>query len=493
MNHPVHSTDEDRIAIAALRLAFAAQKAAFLKNPYPSLTERRAHLHALAEAVLANRQRIREALHADFGFHPEACADLIEVHGVAARAMGAARHVKQWMRPEKRPVDRLAFGSSRTMVARQPKGVIGNIVPWNFPFDLAFGPLIDMLAAGNRVIIKMSEYTPACGELVRDIIGKIFEADHVTVVNGGVELAKTFATLRWDHLLFTGNPQVGAAVAQAAAANLVPVTLELGGKNPAIFLEDGVTAENLEVVLGVKLVKNGQMCISIDHCLVPRSKLEDFVALARAEFAGDLENYSRSDSCTGIVSPRHFQRQLQLLEEARTAGCRVVQLDELGAVDVATRRMPMSLVIDPDPSLRVMQEEIFGPILPVIPYDSLDETLARINAGERPLALYVFTDDKAIAEKVQRQTVSGGMCVNTCGAHGAVHDLGFGGIGHSGTGRHHGIDGFREFSNPRGLFVRGKGGGFKTFMPPYTAEKRRKIEQLFGLRRLLLRVSKAFA
>jgi coniferyl-aldehyde dehydrogenase len=376
-------------------------------------------------------------------------------------------------------------------VSWQPKGVTGIIVPWNFPFDLSFGPLTDMLAAGNRVIIKMSELTPACGELASEMVGCTFAPDHVSVHNGGIELGKAFAKLRWDHLLFTGNPEVGRSVAQAAAANLVPVTLELGGKSPAIFTTESITATHVGRLLGVKLVKNGQMCISVDHVFVPREKLEEFVTLAEAHFSGALNDYSRSDDCTGVISDRHFQRQLQLLEEAQTAGTRIVQLDKQGAIESATRRLPVSLVIDPDPQLRMMREEIFGPILPVIPYESLSEVLTALNRGERPLALYLYTTDSALIEKVRRETFSGGYCINVCAAHGGVHSLGFGGVGRSGTGRHHGIDGFREFSNPRGMMVLGRmSGGIETFVPPYGSGKRKKIKQLFGLRRLQLRLGK---
>ena len=477
-------------AIDALHLAFAEHKQAFFKHPFPDLEERRAHLYALADALLSNRERIRDALQADFGAHPAAAADLVEISGPLTRALAAAKHVKQWMQPERRSVDMLSFGTSKAQIAWQPKGVTGIIAPWNFPIDLSFGPLVDMLAAGNRVIIKTSEYALACGEVTRDILGKTFAADHVAVVNGGVDVGKAFTALRWDHLLYTGNPEVGAIVAQACAANLVPVTLELGGKCPAIFTADSVNAKHVTRLLGVKLVKNGQMCISIDHVLVPRAKLEEFVQLAQASFAGALNDYSRSADCTGIISPRHYQRQQQLLDEARAAGVRIVQLDQNGGADATTRRLPVSLVIDPDPSLRIMREEIFGPILPVIPYNSLDETLAALNRAERPLGLYLYSDDTALISKVQRETFSGGFGVNVCAAQGAVPEMGFGGIGRSGSGRHHGIDGFREFSNPRGMFVMGRGASFDTFIPPYGPGKYKQIEQLFGLRRLQLRFAR---
>jgi len=480
----------DSAAIADLHQRFSAHRQAFLRHPFPEARERRAHLYALAQALLDNRERLREALRADFTVHPDATADLVDVGGPLSRALAAARHVGDWMRPQRRRVERLSFGTSKAFVSWQPKGVAGIVVPWNFPFDLSFGPLADMLAAGNRVIVKMSEYTPACGQLAHEIIARTFDADHVTVVNGGVELARAFAALRWDHLLFTGNPEVGRQVALAAAANLVPVTLELGGKNPAIFAPDAVTAEHVGVALGVKLVNGGQMCVSMDHCFVPRAQLEHFIALARAHFERSLSDYSRTGHCTGIISPRHFERQLQLIEEARRAGARIIQLDTEGAVDPLTRRLPASLVIDPEPGLRLMQEEIFGPLLPVIPYHSMDEVIERLKRQERPLALYLYTGDAALIERFRRETVSGGYGVNAIGAQAALDDLGFGGAGRSGCGRYHGHDGFREFSNPRGMFVRGRGGGFRTFLPPYGPGKLRQIDRLFALRRLQLRLAR---
>ncbi|MBV9345401.1 MAG: aldehyde dehydrogenase family protein [Gammaproteobacteria bacterium] len=480
----------DSEAIAQLQQRFEAHRRAFLRHPYPSARERRAHLYALAAALLDNRARLREALRADFAVHPDATADLVDIGGPLGRSLAAARQVRGWMRPERRRVERLAFGSSTAQVAWQPKGVTGIVAPWNFPFDLSFGPLCDMLAAGNRVLIKMSEHTPACGALAAEILARTFAADHVAAVNGGVALGRAFAALRWDHLLFTGNPEVGREVAQVAAANLVPVTLELGGKNPAIFAPDAVTAEHVNLALDVKLVNSGQMCVAMDHCFVPRPQLEAFVRLARAHFAGALQDYSRSAHCTGIISPRHFSRQLQLLEEARAAGARIEQLDAGGAVDSRTRRLPVSLIIDPPAELRLMKEEIFGPLLPVIPYDSVSELIDSLNRGERPLALYLYTHDRRLIERFRDGTMSGGLGVNASAAQAALDDLGFGGVGRSGSGRYHGRDGFREFSNPRGVFVRGRGGGFDNFLPPFGPRKQRRIDALFALRRLQLRLAR---
>ena len=350
--------------------------------------------------------------------------------------------------------------------------MIGNIVPWNFPFDLSVGPLIEMLAAGNRVVIKPSEYTPACAELLREMIHATFDRDRVDVVVGGLELARAFTHVRWDHLLYTGSPAVGREIAKAAAEQLVPVTLELGGKCPAILTEDSVDAESIKQVLATKAIKNGQMCISVDYCLVPRGQVEDFARLAADHARESMGGYCESDSCTGIISPRHLERIQGLLEDARTRGCDVRPLEEAPDVDPATRQLPISLVLDPPDDLALMQEEIFGPVLPIKAYDTLDEAIAHVNGDERPLALYVFTKDEAVAEEVLRRTTSGGACVNSAAVHGALPSLPFGGIGQSGSGRHHGVEGFREFSNLRAVFIRGEDDMIEAFAPPYgpTAE-----------------------
>jgi coniferyl-aldehyde dehydrogenase len=267
-------------------------------------------------------------------------------------------------------------------------------------------------------------------------------------------------------------------VARAAAENLVPVTLELGGKCPAIMAPGSVDAENVRVVIGTKLIKNGQMCISVDYVLVPRDQVDAFVDHAERYLTEELPGYASSGDCTGIITERHLDRIVALVDEARAAGARVVSLG--GEGDRATRRLPLVLVVDPPADLRLMQEEIFGPILPVIPYDDLDTALAGINAGERPLGLYVFSLDDAVSEHVLRRTTSGGACVNLCATQGALPSLGFGGVGQSGSGRHHGIEGFREFSNPRGVVVRGTGDLTRAFLPPYAAMTQSIVDSVFG-------------
>ncbi len=462
---PRPTTVDDGPAIAELHRLHALQDAAFRSAPHSSAEERRGHLMALAGMVIDHRDEIQAAMRADFAVHPDLFTDLVEVLGVAGRAAYAAEHLDAWMAEEEREVDPAFFGSARASVRHQPKGVVGNIVPWNFPFDLSVGPLVEMLAAGNRVIMKPSDYTPACAELLQRMLGATFPEDRVAVVVGGLELAKAFPRVRWDHLLYTGSPTIGREIAKAAAENLTPVTLELGGKCPAILTADSVDAASVRGVVGTKLIKNGQMCISVDYALVPRDQLDAFVAHAEAYLAAELPDFTASADCTGIITERHLDRIVEMVGEASAAGARVVSLG--GEADPETRRLPLTLVIDPPAGLRIMQEEIFGPILPVVPYDDLDTALAELNAGERPLGLYVFSQDAELAERVLRQTTSGGACVNVCAAQGTLPSLGFGGVGQSGSGRHHGIDGFREFSNPRGVVVRGTDDLIDAFLPPY--------------------------
>lgn len=463
---PTARTDDDE-AIRALREIFVAQRAAFMRAPFPSLEERIANLNKLIAMMVTNADAVVDAMSADFGSHPRPASEMVEVLGVIARAQHAIEKLPGYMAPSVREVDPAFFGSATASIQLQPKGVVGNIVPWNFPFELAIGPLIDMLAAGNRAIIKPSEYTPASAALMGRMVRETFDADLVSVVEGGLDLSRAFADLRWDHLLYTGSPHVGREIMMAAARNLVPVTLELGGKCPAILTPGSVTPASVADVIGTKLIKSGQVCISVDYTLVPRGEMDLFAELATKHFRATTPAYSRSDDCAGIISPRHLDRLEAMIAEARAAGARVIQPEEGGETDPATRRMPFSMVVDPDASLSVMREEVFGPILPIVPYDTVDDAIAFVNAGERPLGLYVFGEDTAVTDHVVERTVSGGVAINCCAMQGALPSMGFGGVGNSGMGRHHGPEGFREFSNPRGLFTRGTGDAIGLFYPPY--------------------------
>ena len=461
------SVDTDREAIEALHAAFEAQRRAFAADRNPSLQVRQARVGRIVAMMLANRERISAALEADFGAHPAPAADLIETLGVVGRAQYVLQNLEAWMQPMPRETDPAMLGQTRAYIQSQPKGVVGNIVPWNFPFDIGVGPMVEMLAAGNRAILKPSEYAPASAALLREMVAQQFEPELAYVAVGGLDLARAFSDLPWDHLLYTGSPDVGRQVMAAAARNLTPVTLELGGKCPAVILPGGVNADAVKSVIGTKIVKNGQMCVSVDYALVPRADLDTFAELAGAFMHEAAPAYADGPDCTGIISPRHMDRLAEMLQEARDRQSRIVTLEPGAEGDRATRRMPMSLVLDPAPDLRIMKEEIFGPILPVVPYDSLDEGLAFINAGERPLGLYVLGEDPAQIEHVLASTHSGGAAVNTCAVQGALPSLAFGGVGMSGMGRHHGVEGFREFSNQRGVVVRGDDNQIDAFFAPY--------------------------
>jgi coniferyl-aldehyde dehydrogenase len=464
-----HSTGtDDSAAIADMREAFDAQRKAFASDRNPTLEERRHRIKKLVGMMLTHRERISGALSDDFGAHPVAASDLLEVLGLLGRASYVLENLQEWMSPSPRVTDPAMLGTATAHIQSQAKGVIGNIVPWNFPFDIGVGPLIEMLAAGNRVMVKPSEFTPACAALLREMVTATFDPTLVYVAVGGLDLARAFAALPWGHLMYTGSSNVGREIMAAAAKNLTPVTLELGGKCPAILTPGSVTAANVESVVGTKIIKNGQMCVTVDYALVHRSELNAFIEHATSFMASAAPGYSRGTDCTGIISLRHLDRLSGLLQEAVDRQTRVVELEVDGRIDRETRRMPMSLVIDPAPDLRLMQEEIFGPILPVVIYDDLDEAVDRINAGERPLGLYVFGDDDAVINHVLSHTISGGAAVNTCAVQAALPSLAFGGVGASGMGRHHGAEGFREFSNQRGVVIRGTGDMIETFYAPYS-------------------------
>src|SRR2546421_7804563 len=297
---------DDAEAIAELDEIVGRQRTACLADPFPSLEERRTLVGSIAAMVMGHRTEIEEAMSADFGVHPALATDLIEVLGVAGRAAYAAEHLEPWMAPEPRYSDPALYGTGRAFVQPQPKGVVGNISPWNFPFDLSVGPLIEMLAAGNRVVLKPSEHTPACSLVLRDMIRATFDRDRVDVAVGGLELAKAFSRVRWDHLLYTGSPAVGREIAKTAAEQLVPVTLELGGKCPAILTDDSIDAESVKQILSTKALKNGQMCISVDYCLVSRARMEDFAQLAAEHVRENMPDFASSESNTGIITGRHL-------------------------------------------------------------------------------------------------------------------------------------------------------------------------------------------
>jgi coniferyl-aldehyde dehydrogenase len=453
-------------ALNELTGLFKAQKDAYLKNINPSYDERIEWLKAIEAMIKKYRKKIEDALAADFATHPPQLTAICELMGPIERARFARATLKKWMKPQRRAVKTLMYGFSKAYVLYQPIGVVGNISPWNFPIDLSIGPLVDILAAGNRAMLKPSELAPACARLVKEMISETFAPDHVAVVTGGLELAQAFTRLPWDHLLYTGGPAVAKMIMQTAAGNLTPVTLELGGKCPTIVTADSVDEKTVKDILATKIIKNGQMCITADYVFVPQADRDRFVELARAAMAMMLPSYTDNPQSTGVINERHLDRLLGYIEDAKEKGGTVVELSGSG-VNRKDRKLPFTMVVEPPPDTEVMRNEIFGPILPVKTYRSIDEVIEYINTHDQPLALYVYTKDPSLADQILKGTLSGGACVNAAAIHAAVPSLPFGGIGNSGMGRHHGFEGFLTFSHQKAVFKSGFGYTPKLLYPPY--------------------------
>ena len=467
----------DRAAIEALQRIFQLQKAAFLRDPCPSAKQRIALMGRVPDMLRKYRQKILQALDADFSGHSHDQGDLLEILGMFDRAKFNIDHVAKWMKPISKASNPITQGDSKAYVQYQPKGVIGNMVSWNFPFDIAVGPMLDQLGAGNRVIIKPSDLSPACGEVLRQMCAETFDEDQVAVVNGGLEFARYFPTMAWNHLMYTGSGAVGRQVMAAAAANLVPVTLELGGKCPAVIAPDSVDdARTIATVAGIKVIKRGQMCVTVDYCLVPQSQLKLFTdKLAAYMKAHFVEGNAALHAC-GIVSERHVTRLNKLVDEARASGVEVIQIGH--DLQAGKRDMPFYLVVNPSDELALMQQEIFGPILAIKTYSNTADAIAYINKGDRPLGLYVFAKDRSFIDQVTQKTQSGGVAINAIALQAGQPSMGFGGSGASGMGRHHGEEGFREFSNARGYFERGSGGTIDWIVPPYGEGTRMLIDKV---------------
>ena len=436
---------------AELDRLFALQKAAFGTDRSPSLETRLDRLRALDNMMIQFREPFRKAISADFGSHHPLVTDLFESGAVIARGRYIQACLAQWMEPEKRELLAMVHGSSSAYVLHQPRGVIGNIAPWNFPVECALVMVNDMFAAGNRVMIKTSELAPATAEVVKAAVKAHFPEDVLAVVTGGVELAKRFAALPWNHLTYTGGTRVGRLVMEAAAKNGTPVTLELGGKNPTVFASDGFEEVLIERFLYCRVFKGGQVCTSPDYALVPQERLKEWVELAKKIWTRMYPRYIGHPEATGAINMHHYNRVMALVKEAQDRGVTVVSLNG-ESPDPALRQIPMYVVVDPPEDLGCMQEEIFGPVTAVKPYKTIDEAIDRINAGPSPLASYLVTRDDALAQRFSLEVLSGGTGVNTFGFQAANAGLPFGGVGPSGMGCHSGREGFVNYSHTKSVF-----------------------------------------
>ncbi|MGE7959843.1 coniferyl aldehyde dehydrogenase [Pseudomonas sp. NPDC089530] len=453
---------------------FAAQRQAFAANPMPPAAQRQQWLKSLRELLDSEREALIDAISADFS-HRSADETLIaeimpSLHGIHH----ASKHLKGWMKPSRRKVG-LAFQPASAKVVYQPLGVVGVIVPWNYPLYLAIGPLVGALAAGNRVLLKLSESTPATGLLLKRLLAKVFPEDLVAVVLGEAEVGMAFSRLPFDHLLFTGATSIGKHVMRAAAENLTPVTLELGGKSPAIVSADVPLKDAAERIAFGKTMNAGQTCVAPDYVLVPENRVGAFVDAYRQVVRGFFPTLADNPDYTAIINQRQLARLNSYISDATSKGALLIPLFE----ENQERRMGHSLMLNVSDEMTVMQDEIFGPILPIVPYTNLDQAFAYINQRPRPLALYYFGYDKAEQQRVLNETHSGGVCLNDTLLHVAQDDMPFGGIGPSGMGHYHGHEGFLTFSKAKGVLSKQRLNAARLIYPPYGKPIQRLIQKLF--------------
>lgn len=459
---------------ASLRSLFDRQRLAHQAEPFPSWSTRADRLKRLQRLLTRHEAAIQQAIDADFGGRPAIETSLAEVWPSLEEIKTALRHGAGWMKPRRAAVSKW-FVPARTEVVPLPLGVVGVIVPWNYPLYLAVGPMVAAMVAGNRVMVKMSELTPAFSALFERLCAEAFSLDEVAVVNGDAQVAAQFSALPFNHLLFTGSTAVGRHVMAAAAAQLTPVTLELGGKSPAIVTPGYPLAHAVQRILIGKMLNAGQTCIAPDYVLLPRSEIPAFIELARAQARqGYVAGLADADYCS-VVNDRHYRRLTQALDEAVAGGARAETLFNGPARDDARHRLAPTLVLDAPEDSSVMRDEIFGPLLPLVPYDRLEDAIAYVQARPQPLSLYWFDRDTARTERALAALPAGGVTVNDTLLHITQDDLPFGGVGPSGMGRYHGPWGFETFSHLQGRFHQARVNGMALFMPPYSPLMRRLL------------------
>jgi coniferyl-aldehyde dehydrogenase len=464
-----------------LKRRLEAQRAAFHRRRAPDYRDRMIALAKLRDAVRARQDELVDAVSSDFGGRSRQETLLLELFPFYDQIRHARRHLRSWMR--RRSVRNTWYlQPARAWYQYQPLGVVGVIGAWNYQLLLTLGPVVDAVAAGNHVMIKPSEVTPQSAELIARIIADAFPPEYLCCVTGGPEVASTFSALPFDHLFFTGSARVGKQVMHAAAQNLTPVTLELGGKSPALLHESYPFVRAVERVITGKLYNAGQTCVAPDYLLLPEGRETAFEAEA-ARVVGKL--YPRlvdNPDYTRIVNGRHYERLQALVEDAAAKGARIVAVNPgSGRTGSHNRVMAPTLVFGAPQSAAVMQEEIFGPILPVVPYRTLEEAIDYVNARPRPLAFYYFDEDTRRVDRVLSSTLSGGVTVNDCIYHLGQHRLPFGGVGASGMGQYHGFDGFETFSKKRGVMLQRRWSAASLVRAPYGARARRVIDVLLRL------------
>ncbi len=458
----------------AMRQVLDRQQKACLADGPPSAELRIDRIDRAIGLLVGHQDAIADALREDFGHRSVHATLLTDVAGSIGPLKFAKENLRAWMRPEKRRVNPSILGlfGARARVEYQPKGVVGVISPWNFPVQLTFGPLAGIFAAGNRAMIKPSEFTPRTSELMAQIFRAVYDESEVAVFPGGPEVGAAFSKLAFDHLLFTGATSIAYHVMRAAAENLVPTTLELGGKSPVIVGRSANLDLAAKRVMFGKTLNAGQICLAPDYVLVPEEKAAGFVAGAQAAVAAMFPTLKDNPDYTSVVNQRHYERLMGYLADAKAKGAEIVELNP-AREDFRQQpfhKIPPTLVLNPTDDMAIMKDEIFGPLLPVKTYAAVDEAIAFVNGRPRPLGLYYFGSDAAEEKRVLTRTTSGGVSVNDVIMHVSMEDLPFGGVGPSGMGAYHGSDGFKTFSHAKAVFHQAKPDVIAMLRPPYGAK-----------------------
>jgi coniferyl-aldehyde dehydrogenase len=457
------------------------QRAAYRANPYPSAQQRRDDLQALRQMLKDNETDIVSAIHADFGVRAAVETRLLELFPVREGTRSAMANLEAWMRPQKRSIDWLIFPGAKNRVIPQPLGVVGVIVPWNFPIQLSFGPLVDLLAAGNHAMIKMSENSGHLARLLIERSTRYLPIEKLAFFECGGR-GPAFSSLPFDHLIFTGSSATGRSVMASAAANLCPVTLELGGKAPAVVAPDFPLITAAKRILWAKCINAGQVCVNVDYLFLPQDKTEEFVSHARRLVSERYPDLNGPDYTT-IINQHAYDNLLVVLEDARAKGATVVNLAPDQKPDASKRKLAPHIVLGVNDDMKIMQQEIFGPLLPIMPYRNPEEVIEYVNSHERPLAFYPFTKDHHLAERYITRIISGSVGVNEAILQVGQHDLPFGGVGASGMGHYHGYEGFLTFSKLRPVFQQGRISSIQlALLPPYGTRAKRALHWMFSLR-----------
>ena len=467
---------------SAMLSILEAQRADFLKEGPVSAATRMDRLDRGIDALVRYADKLAEALSSDFTCRPREVTLLTDVGASVAPMKHAKKHLHKWMKSEKRPtIFPLNLMGGRSRIEYQPLGVAGIISPWNFPVSMVFAPMSGALAAGNRIMVKPSEFTPATSEVLKAMVDDVYDPKEVVVFTGGPEVGQAFSNLPLDHLLFTGATSVARHIMAAASRNLVPVTLELGGKSPVIISRTADLEKSLGRIMMGKTLNAGQICLAPDYLLVPEEKLHDVITIAQNAVAAMYPSLLDNEQYTSVVNERHFQRLTGYLAEAEERGVKTIAINPAGedfSQQQGTHKIPPTLIPEPPEDLKVLQEEIFGPLLPIRTYTEFSETIDYINSKPRPLAAYYFGEDAAEQTAVETRTTSGGICINDVIMHIGQEDLPFGGVGPSGMGSYHGIEGFRTFSHAKSIYRQTKWNFAKLggFLPPYGPATEKSIK-----------------